>query len=66
MCAREPSETQYSSDVIVEMDWLPWDKVKHAHMECSKFIGIFTSIGKSKCPKMFEFLGMAFQLLNKL
>ena len=46
ICESESSETQYWLEVIVEMDWLPWNKVKPDYEECSELLAIFTSIGK--------------------
>ena len=39
ICESEASETQYWLEVIVELKWLSWKKVK---------LALFTSIGKSK------------------
>jgi len=44
----EASETQYWLEVIVEIGWLTWNKVKAEYEECSELLAIFTSIGKSK------------------
>jgi len=35
-------------EVIVEVKWLAWKKVKPEYDECSELLAIFTSIGKSK------------------
>ena len=48
ICESEASETQYWLEVIVEVGWLTWDKVKSQYEECSELLAIFTSIGKSK------------------
>ena len=48
ICESEASETQYWLEVIVEVKWLPWEKVKLDYDECSELLAIFTSIGKSK------------------
>ena len=45
ICESEASETQYWLEVIVDMEWLSWDKVKLEYNECSELLGIFTSIG---------------------
>ena len=45
ICESEASETQYWLEVIVDMEWLSWDKVKLEYDECSELLGIFTSIG---------------------
>ncbi len=39
-------ETQYWIEVIVEVKWLSWGKVKSDYEECSELLAIFTSIGK--------------------
>ncbi len=39
ICESEASETQYWLEVVVELKWLSWKKVK---------LALFTSIGKSK------------------
>ena len=48
ICESEASETQYWLEVIVEAEWLTWDKVKPEYEECSELLAIFTSIGKKK------------------
>ena len=48
ICESEASETQYWLEVIVELKWLSWEKVKSEYEECSELLAIFTSIGKSK------------------
>jgi len=48
ICESEASETQYWLEVIVEIGWLTWNKVKAEYEECSELLAIFTSIGKSK------------------
>ena len=44
-CESEASETQYWLEVIVEIEWLPWNKVKPDYEECSELLAIFSSIG---------------------
>jgi len=46
ICESEASETQYWLEVIVEANWLSWEKIKPEHGECSELRAIFTSIGK--------------------
>ena len=48
ICESEASETQYWLEVIVELKWLPFDRVKYEYEECCELIAIFTSIGKKK------------------
>jgi len=47
ICESEASETQYWIEVIVETDWVSWEKVKSQYEECSELLAIFTSIGKA-------------------
>ena len=48
ICESEASETQYWLEVIVETEWLSWEKVEAEYNECSESLAIFTSIGKTK------------------
>ena len=48
ICESESSETQYWLEIIGEVKWLPWEKVKPEYDECSELLAIFTSIGKNK------------------
>ena len=48
ICESEASETQYWLEVIVEAEWLTWEKLKPEHEECSELLAIFTSIGRRK------------------
>ena len=48
ICESEGSETQYWLEVIVDVKWLPWEKIKPEYDECSELLAIFTSIGKRK------------------
>ena len=48
ICASESGETQYWLEVIKELQWLPWEKVKDDCDECSELLAIFTTIGKKK------------------
>jgi len=43
ICESETSETQYWLEVIVNLNWLTWAKVKWEYEECSELLGIFTS-----------------------
>ena len=47
ICEGEASETQYWLEIIVETEWLTWDKVKPAYKECSELLALFTTIGKN-------------------
>lgn len=46
ICESEASETQYWIEVIVDVKWLSWEKVKSEYDECSELLAIFSSIGK--------------------
>ncbi len=46
ICESEASETQYWLEVIIEVNWLSWEKVRPEHEECSELLAIFASIGK--------------------
>jgi four helix bundle protein len=46
ICESEASETQYWLEVIVNLNWLSWPKVKCDYEECGELLAIFTSIGK--------------------
>ena len=48
ICESEASETQYWLEVIIEVEWLPWEKLKSEYEECSELLAIFTSIGRRK------------------
>lgn len=52
ICESEASETQYWLEVIVKLDWLPWEKVKPDYDECSEILAIFTSINNRRTSKM--------------
>ena len=43
----ETSETQYWIEVIVTAKWLSRKQLKIEYEECSEWLAIFTSIGKS-------------------
>jgi four helix bundle protein len=44
ICESEASETQYWLEIIVEVKWLFWAKVKWEYEECGELLGIFTSV----------------------
>ena len=48
ICESEASETQYWLEVIVDLEWKAWEKVKSEYNECSELLALFTSIGKNK------------------
>ena len=45
ICESEASETQYWIEVIAEIKWLSWEKIKSEYEECSELLAIFTSVG---------------------
>jgi len=46
ICQSEASETQYWLEVIGELNWLSWERLKSEYDECGELLAIFTSIGK--------------------
>jgi len=46
ICEGEASERQYWIEIIVDVKWLAWGKVKPEYDECSELLAIFSSIGK--------------------
>jgi four helix bundle protein len=48
ICESEASETQYWLEVIVETEWLSWERLKSEYEECSELLALFTSIGRKK------------------
>jgi four helix bundle protein len=46
ICESEASETQYWLEVIGELNWLSWERLKPEYDECSELLAIFTSISK--------------------
>jgi four helix bundle protein len=46
ICQSEASETQYWLEIIGELKWLTWEKLKPEYDECGELLAIFTSIGK--------------------
>jgi four helix bundle protein len=46
ICQSEASETQYWLEVIGELQWLSWERLKPEYDECGELLAIFTSIGK--------------------
>jgi four helix bundle protein len=45
ICESESSETQFWLEVITEVKWLTWEKIKSDYEECSELLALFTSIG---------------------
>lgn len=41
----EASETQYCLEMILDVQWLPKEKVTPEYQECGELLAIFTSIG---------------------
>ena len=46
ICESEASETQYWLEMIGELQWLTWERLKPEYDECSELLAIFSSIGK--------------------
>ena len=46
ICQSEASETQYWLEVIAELQWLSWERLKPEFDECAELLAIFTSIAK--------------------
>jgi len=46
ICQSEASETQYWLEVIGELKWLSWERLKPEYDECSELLAIFPSICK--------------------
>ena len=46
ICQSEASETQYWLEVIGELKWLSWERLKPEYDECGELLAIFTSICK--------------------
>ncbi len=48
ICESEASETQYWIEIIAEVKWLSWEKIKSEYEECSELLAIFTSVGNKQ------------------
>ena len=48
ICESEASETQYWLEIIIDVGWLSWEKIKLDYEECRELLAIFTSIGSKK------------------
>jgi four helix bundle protein len=46
ICESEASETQYWIEIIVEMNWVTKEQIKHEYDECAELLSLFTAIGK--------------------
>ena len=46
ICESEASEIQYWLEVILDLNWLPWEKMKSEFEECGELLAIFSSIGR--------------------
>ena len=45
ICEGEASETQYWLEIVADIEWKTWDRLKAEYEECSELLAIFTSIG---------------------
>jgi four helix bundle protein len=48
ICQSEASECQYWLEVILDVGWLPRERVDPDYQECSELLGIFTAICSNK------------------
>lgn len=46
ICEAEVSETQYWLEIIIEVGFLPKERIVAKYKECSELLAIFSSIGK--------------------
>jgi four helix bundle protein len=46
ICQSEASETQYWLEVIGELQWVSWERLKPEYDECGELLAIFTAIGR--------------------
>ena len=46
ICQSEASETQYWLEMIGDLKWLSWERLKPEYDECGELLAIFSSIGK--------------------
>ncbi len=46
ICQSEASETQYWLEVIGDLKWLSWERLKPEYDECGELLAIFSSISK--------------------
>ena len=44
ICEGEASETQYWIEIIMEIGWVPRERLRSDHEECTEILAIFTSI----------------------
>jgi four helix bundle protein len=51
ICEGEASETQFWIEIIMDVGWLPREKLKNDHKECSELLAIFTSISMNTQKK---------------
>ncbi len=47
ICESEASETQYWMEVILEIKWAPWKKLKPDYDECGELVALFRTIEKN-------------------
>jgi len=40
------NETQYWLEIIVALNWLTKEQIKHDYDECAELLALFTAIGK--------------------
>lgn len=47
ICEGEAAETQYWLEILMQMKWLPKDRVQGEYDECSELLALFSSIAKN-------------------
>jgi four helix bundle protein len=48
ICQSEASECQYWLEITMDMRWLPEERIRPVHQECSELLAIFTTICSQK------------------
>jgi len=48
ICESEASETEYWLDLLIQLEWIPRERIRVVYKECGELLPIFTAIGK-KC-----------------
>jgi len=48
ICESEASETEYWLELLIQLKWLPEERIREVYNECGELLAIFTAIGK-KC-----------------
>jgi len=48
ICESEASETEYWLELLIQLKWIPEERIREVYNECGELLAIFTAIGK-KC-----------------